>query len=65
MLPLQGSGFGPLLLFIYVNDLPDGITSISKIFVDDTSFFKKVLDVNESTRKLNFDLQKISEWTFQ
>ena len=28
-------------------------------------FFQKVLDVNESTNKLNFDLEKISEWAFQ
>ena len=28
-------------------------------------FFSKVLDVNESTKKLNFDLEKISKWAFQ
>ena len=28
-------------------------------------FFSKVLDVNESAKKLNFDLEKISEWAFQ
>ena len=31
----------------------------------DTSLFSKVLDVNESTKKLNIDLEKISEWAFQ
>ena len=56
---------GPLLFLIYINDLPDGITSICKIFADDTSLFSKVLDVNESTKKLNLDLEKISEWAFQ
>ena len=61
----QGSVLGPLLFLIYINDLPDGITSICKIFADDTSLFSKVLDVNESTKKLNFDLEKISEWAFQ
>ena len=35
------------------------------MFADDTSLFSKVLDVNESTKKLNFDLEKISEWAFQ
>ena len=53
------------MFLIYINDLPDGITSICKIFADDTSLFSKVLDVNESTKKLNFDLEKISEWAFQ
>ena len=31
----------------------------------DTSLFSKVLDVNESTKKLNIDLEKIGEWAFQ
>ena len=61
----KGSVLGPLLFLIYINDLPDGITSICKIFADDTSLFSKVLDVNESTKKLNLDLEKISEWAFQ
>ena len=63
--PFTGIRIWVSLLFIYVNDLPSGITSICKIFVNDTSFFIKVLDVNESTRKLNLNLQNISEWTFQ
>ena len=49
---------------MYIIVLPDGITSISKIFVDDTSLFSKVLDGNESTKKLNLDLEKIREWAF-
>ena len=57
----QGLVLGPLLFLIYINDLPDGITSICKIFAYDNSLFSKVLDVNESTKKLNFDLEKISE----
>ena len=36
-----------------------------KIFADDTSLFSKVLDVNESTKKLNFDLEKNIKWVFQ
>ena len=61
----QGSVLGPLLFLIYINDLADGITSICKIFADNTSLFSKVLDVNLSTKKLNLDLEKISEWAFQ
>ena len=61
----QESVLGALLFLIYINDLPDWITSKCKIFADNTSLFSKVLDINESTKKLNFDLEKIGEWAFQ
>ena len=40
----QGSVFGPLLFLIYINDLPDGLKSICKIFADDKSLFSKIDD---------------------
>ena len=36
----QGSVLGLLLFLIDINDLPDGIMSICKIFADDTSLLK-------------------------
>ena len=57
---------GPLLFLIYITDLPDGITSICKIFADDTSFFfSKVQDINRSADELNCDLEKVSNWAYQ
>ena len=61
----QGSVLGPLLFLIYINDLFDGISSMCKIFVDDTSLFSKVLDVNKSVIELNADLEKINQWAYQ
>ena len=56
----EGSVLGPILLLIYINNLPDGIKSICKIFADDTSLFSKVKDKNCSTVELNNDLKIIS-----
>ena len=61
----QGYVLGPLLFLIYINDLPDGLTSMCKIFADDTSLFSKVIDKNNSNSQLNSDLAKISKWAFQ
>ena len=40
---LQGSVLGPILFLVYTNDLSDGLTSICKIFADDTFLFSKVI----------------------
>ena len=61
----QGSALGPLLFSIYINDLPDGITSLCKILADDTPLSSKVLDVNKSVIELNADLKKIKQWAYQ
>ena len=61
----RGSVLGPLLFLIYINDIPDGINSLSKIFADDTSLFSKVPDIHKSASYLNDDLEKISCWAYQ
>ena len=61
----QGSVSGPILFLTYINDLPDGIKSICKIFADDTALFSKVKDKNCSTVELSNDLKIISNWGFQ
>ena len=53
------------MFLIYINDLPDGINSLCKIFADDTSLFSKVYDIHKSASKLNSDLEKISYWAYQ
>ena len=60
----QGSILGPLRFLICINDRPEGITSNVKLFADDISIFSTVI-TNISTRNLNSDLQKVSEWSFK
>ena len=39
----KGSVLCPLLFLIYINDLPNGLKSICKIFADDTSLMQVIL----------------------
>ena len=41
------------------------MSSITKLFPDDTSIFSVFHDVDLSAKQLNDDLNKISEWAFQ
>ena len=45
-------------VLIYIDDLPDGINSMCKMFADDTSLFSKVCDIKKSVSELNADLEK-------
>ena len=61
----QGSVSSPLSFLIYINDLPEGIISICKIFANDTSLFSKVINTINSENTLNAALKSISNWAYQ
>ena len=58
----QGSILGPLLFLVYINDLPEGLTTKAKLFADDTSLFSVVHDFAAPSASLNDDLLK---WAYQ
>ena len=50
---------------IYINDLSDRLAPNPKLFVDNTSLFSVVKNVDASNIDLNNNLKKIGEWAFQ
>ena len=61
----QGSILGPLFFLIYINDLGHNLSSTVKLFADDTSIFSIVHDIDLSSKQLNDDLKKVSDWAYQ
>ena len=55
----------PFIPDTYINDLPDGIMSICKIFADDTSLFSKIIDTRNSQNTLNSDLEIIKNCAYR
>ena len=54
----QGSVLGPLLFVIFINDLPDCINGISKLFADD---LKVIMDANDTESTFNM-LESLQNW---
>ena len=59
----QGSILGPLLLILYINDLPACCNELKFIlFADDTSIFFEHKDLDVLTSHLNDQLNNVSTW---
>ena len=58
----QGSVLGPLLLILYINDLPDTVQSNILLFADDTKIFNKVSSFEDATKHQN-DINVLNEWS--
>ena len=56
----QDSNLYHHFFLIYINDLPNGLNTNTKLFANDTSLFTIV----QSTNALNNDLSLISKWAF-
>lgn len=58
----QGSVLGPLLFVIYINDLPECVTSTSYLFADDTKMFRKIYSKYDA-KCLQSDIDSLNAWS--
>ena len=58
----QGSALGPLLIVVYINDLPELLDSRSKLFEDDSKLLS-VVRHEQDVNNLQRDLCSICEWS--
>lgn len=57
----QGSVLGPLLFLIFINDLPDSISSHIRLFADDCVIYRKIYS-NTDCQSLQSDLDSVTAW---
>jgi hypothetical protein len=58
----QGSTFGPLLFFIYVNDVAENVMSFCRLFGDDNSIQHASKNLYEIEFTQTHDLCVLDEW---
>ena len=57
----QGSVLGPLLFWLYIDDLPENIQSHVRLFAEDTAVYLTVNNPNDS-KTLQNDLDTLQTW---
>ena len=57
----QGTVLGPLLFLVYINDLPQRVTSTSRLFADDCLLYRTIHTPSD-TAQLQQDLDSLRQW---
>ncbi|MFC1375539.1 MAG: reverse transcriptase family protein [gamma proteobacterium symbiont of Ctena orbiculata] len=57
----QGTVLGPLLFLLYINDLPQKVSSTARLFADDSLLYLKISSPAD-TAELQRDLDRLQQW---
>ena len=57
----QGSVLGPCIFLMYINDMPDSIKSIIRLFADDTIMYLTITN-HSDCQALQSDLTTLESW---
>ena len=57
----HGRELGFLLLLVFINDLPDSVTSDAQLFADDC-MLNSVVNINAGQLQLQEDLHQLGKW---
>ena len=57
----QGSVLGPILFLIYINDLPNSLSSKVRLFADDAIVYREINSL-QNCLELQNDLNKLMAW---
>ena len=57
----QGTVLGALLFVVFINDLPDNVSSNVRLFADDCLLYRRI-NTPEDTNILQQDLHRLEEW---
>ena len=57
----QGTVLGPLLFLLYINDLPENLTSTPRLFADDCLLYRTISS-DKDAADLQMDLDELTKW---
>ena len=57
----QGSVLGPCLFLAYINDMPEKLLALARLFADDTAVYKTISNGYDQAQ-LQEDLQRLADW---